>query len=54
MSVERCIRCEKDIDTDFMDGIYSANGFICSNCMDNPDNQCPICGDVIIEEHNCE
>ncbi len=37
MSVEWCSNCEKNIDTDFIDGIYYEGIFICSDCLSNDD-----------------
>ena len=45
MSVERCWKCEKDIDTDFDLGNYCplCDAFICDDCVEG--ERCPICGE---------
>ena len=44
MSVERCIKCETDIDTDFDLGNYcpKCEVFICDECAEQ--DCCPECG----------
>ena len=44
MSVERCWKCENDIDTDFELGNYCpfCDTFVCEDCFD--DGHCPECG----------
>ena len=43
MSVERCTKCEREVDTDFEEGVYLGTHagivFICDNCDEGENNE---------------
>ena len=45
MSVERCMKCEENVDTDYELGDYccECNAFLCMECIDEI-AICPSCG----------
>lgn len=47
MSVERCCNCDKEIDTDLVEGVYCDNcdNFSCQDCCEN--FCCPICDESV-------